>query len=82
MGERQYLEPPVVLRRLCAPHARAGCVLSANTVRSLTGVEDSHGAQAATDECCAQLSALLASGACACEHTTDQLIVYMVCTKS
>ena len=35
------------------------------------------GCGGAVADLCRQLEGLLASGACACEHTADQLIVYM-----
>ena len=52
-----------------------GCVLSANASASVTadGISVTH----LVDSLCRQLEALLASGACACEHTTDQLVAYM-----
>ena len=61
-----------------------GCVLSANVGRSLRCGDD-EAAQSAIDECCnhlcTELSKVLASGACACEHTSDQLVVYMALAK-
>mmetsp|Transcript_27298 Transcript_27298/g.45511 ORF Transcript_27298/g.45511 Transcript_27298/m.45511 type:complete len:422 (+) Transcript_27298:245-1510(+) len=56
-----------------------GCVLSANVLRSVE--RDGRGSDGLVSEVCKQLNALLASGACACEHTTDQLIVFMALAK-
>eukprot|EP00320_Phaeocystis_rex_P009190 CAMPEP_0119074790 /NCGR_PEP_ID=MMETSP1178-20130426/73391_1 /TAXON_ID=33656 /ORGANISM="unid sp, Strain CCMP2000" /LENGTH=419 /DNA_ID=CAMNT_0007056961 /DNA_START=63 /DNA_END=1322 /DNA_ORIENTATION=- len=52
-----------------------GCILSANATVALT--PDGGGAHKVVMALSAQLQALLGSGACACEHTTDQLIAYM-----
>ena len=52
-----------------------GCVLSANASAAVTadGISVTH----LVDSLCRQLEALMSSGACACEHTTDQLVAYM-----
>ena len=52
-----------------------GCVLSANASAAVTadGISVTH----LVDSLCRQLETLIASGACACEHTTDQLVAYM-----
>lgn len=68
-----------------AVHTDKGCILSANRLCSLP-VETRDGlasgrADREAQATCAELEALLKSGACACEHTSDQLIVYMALAK-
>lgn len=60
-----------------------GCILSANRLCSVRdmpeAVEGMVAREAAT--VVGELEALLASGACVCEHTSDQLLVFMALAK-
>ena len=51
----------------------AATLRGANLSVTADGISVTH----LVDSLCRQLEALMSSGACACEHTTDQLVAYM-----
>ena len=71
--------PAVQVSAQVAIDTDTACVLSANALtRVPSSGDEMHDRTAAdADALASQLSALLASGACACEHTCDQLVVFM-----